>query len=173
MYYSIVKKLTMVSLLKINKEFSIYSHQKLVLADSSAKLVKFAERLGDSPFFCLIAVSCFPLASSRPGPLGGIVLLHGTIQRSAKCSFHRLFDPLPSGLCVLEQRAGSVPLATHQACLPFKNGVSNSATQDSIMNAHNKTQFTYARINCVLKDLSCDTPLPKILMLAILATCTS
>ena len=55
----------------------------------------------------------------------------------------------------------------------FKKDVSNSATQDSIMNAHNKTQFTYARINCVLKDSSCDTPLPKILMLAILATCAS
>ncbi|KAG5576896.1 hypothetical protein H5410_057030 [Solanum commersonii] len=41
------------------------------------------------------------------------------------------------------------------------------------MNAHNKTQFTYTRINCVLKDSSCDTPLPKILMLAILATCVS
>ncbi|KAG5632748.1 hypothetical protein H5410_004465, partial [Solanum commersonii] len=41
------------------------------------------------------------------------------------------------------------------------------------MNAHNKTQFTYARINCVLKDSSCDTPLPNILMLAILATCAS
>ena len=39
------------------------------------------------------------------------------------------------------------------------------------MNAHNKTQFIYARINSVLKDSSCDTPLPKILMLAILATC--
>ncbi|KAG5571498.1 hypothetical protein H5410_061264 [Solanum commersonii] len=52
-------------------------------------------------------------------------------------------------------------------------GVSNSATQDSIMSAHNKTQFTYARINCVLKDSSCDTPLPKILMLAIRATCGS
>ncbi|KAG5630792.1 hypothetical protein H5410_002509, partial [Solanum commersonii] len=26
------------------------------------------------------------------------------------------------------------------------------------MSAHNKTQFTYARINCVLKDSSCDTP---------------
>ncbi|KAG5599019.1 hypothetical protein H5410_030389 [Solanum commersonii] len=56
---------------------------------------------------------------------------------------------------------------------PFKKGVSNSATQDSIMSAHNKTQFTYARINCVLKDTSCDTPLQKILMLAILATCAS
>ncbi|KAG5605991.1 hypothetical protein H5410_027483 [Solanum commersonii] len=41
------------------------------------------------------------------------------------------------------------------------------------MNAHNKTQFTYARINCVLKDSNCDTPSPKILMLAILATCSS
>ena len=38
------------------------------------------------------------------------------------------------------------------------------------MSAHNKTQFTYARINCVLKDSSCDTPLSKILKLAILAT---
>ena len=52
----------------------------------------------------------------------------------------------------------------------FKKDVSNSATQDSIMNAHNKTQFTYARINCALKDSSCDTPLPKILKLAILAS---
>ncbi|KAG5610086.1 hypothetical protein H5410_021367, partial [Solanum commersonii] len=41
------------------------------------------------------------------------------------------------------------------------------------MNAHNKTRFTYARINCVLKDSSCDTPLPNILMLAILASCAS
>ncbi|KAG5630027.1 hypothetical protein H5410_001744 [Solanum commersonii] len=35
------------------------------------------------------------------------------------------------------------------------------------------TQITHAKINCVHKDLSCDTPLPKILMLAILATCAS
>ncbi|KAG5615515.1 hypothetical protein H5410_015339 [Solanum commersonii] len=53
------------------------------------------------------------------------------------------------------------------------SGASNSATQDEIMNAHNKTQFTYAKIICVLKDSNCDTPLPKILMLAILATCAS
>ena len=55
----------------------------------------------------------------------------------------------------------------------FKKDVSDSATKDSIMNAHNKTQFTYAKIKCALKDSSCDTPLPKILMLAILATCAS
>ncbi|KAG5571622.1 hypothetical protein H5410_061388, partial [Solanum commersonii] len=56
---------------------------------------------------------------------------------------------------------------------PFKKGVSNSATQASIMNIHNKIQITYAKINCVLKDSSCDTPLPEILMVAILATCAS
>ncbi|KAG5580208.1 hypothetical protein H5410_050835, partial [Solanum commersonii] len=39
------------------------------------------------------------------------------------------------------------------------------------MSAHNKTQFTYARITCVLKDSNCDTLLRNILMLPILATC--
>ncbi|KAG5631847.1 hypothetical protein H5410_003564 [Solanum commersonii] len=34
-----------------------------------------------------------------------------------RCSFHRLFDPLPSGLRVLEQRVESVPLAIRQVCL--------------------------------------------------------
>lgn len=34
----------------------------------------------------------------------------------------------------------------------FKKDVSNSATQESIMNVHNNTQITYARINYVLKD---------------------
>ncbi|KAG5580851.1 hypothetical protein H5410_051478, partial [Solanum commersonii] len=41
------------------------------------------------------------------------------------------------------------------------------------MNIHNKTQITHAMINCVLKDSSCDTPLPNILILAILAIRTS
>ncbi|KAG5580097.1 hypothetical protein H5410_050724, partial [Solanum commersonii] len=52
----------------------------------------------------------------------------------------------------------------------FKEDVSNSTTQDSIMNVHNKTQLTHARINCILKDSSCDTPLSKILKLTILAS---
>ncbi|KAG5580628.1 hypothetical protein H5410_051255 [Solanum commersonii] len=51
----------------------------------------------------------------------------------------------------------------------FKKDVSNSA-QDSTMNVHNKTHFIHAKINCVPKDSSCDTPLPKILTLAILAS---
>ncbi|KAG5585082.1 hypothetical protein H5410_045516 [Solanum commersonii] len=54
--------------------------------------------------------------------------------------------------------------------IEFKNDVSNSATQDSIMNVHNKTQLTHARINCILKDSSCDTSLLKILKLTILAS---
>ena len=53
---------------------------------------------------------------------------------------------------------------------PFKKGVSNSATEDSIMNAHNKTQFTYAKIKCALKDSSCDSPISKNLTLTILAS---
>ncbi|KAG5571870.1 hypothetical protein H5410_061636, partial [Solanum commersonii] len=40
---------------------------------------------------------CLPSASSRSGPLGGIVLLRETIRRSTDYSSHRLLDPLPSG----------------------------------------------------------------------------
>ncbi|KAG5630079.1 hypothetical protein H5410_001796, partial [Solanum commersonii] len=39
------------------------------------------------------------------------------------------------------------------------------------MNIYNKSQSTYAKFNHVVKDSSCDTPLPKILIIAILATC--
>uniref|UniRef100_M1DD12 Zinc knuckle family protein n=1 Tax=Solanum tuberosum TaxID=4113 RepID=M1DD12_SOLTU len=56
-------------------------------------------------------------ASSRSGPLGGIVLLCKTIRRRANCSFHRLFYPLPSGLRILEQRAESVLSANRQRFL--------------------------------------------------------
>ncbi|KAG5571376.1 hypothetical protein H5410_061142 [Solanum commersonii] len=118
----------------------------------------------------------------------------GNSSTSTDFSFHHRFDPLPSGLCILEQRAEFVLSANRQRCLAmlrlqllhsfqpfysflrissFNKGVSNNATQDLIMSAHNKTQFTYARINYVLKDSSCDTPLPKILMLTNLATCAS
>ncbi|KAG5610209.1 hypothetical protein H5410_021490, partial [Solanum commersonii] len=46
----------------------------------------------------------------------------------------------------------------------------SSATQDSIMNAQKKTQLTHARINCALKDSSCDPPLSKALKLTILSS---
>ncbi|KAG5600609.1 hypothetical protein H5410_031979 [Solanum commersonii] len=54
--------------------------------------------------------------------------------------------------------------------LKFKKDVSNSATQDLIMNVHNKTQLTRARINFILKDSSCDIALSKNLKLTILAS---
>ncbi|KAG5596745.1 hypothetical protein H5410_037977, partial [Solanum commersonii] len=52
----------------------------------------------------------------------------------------------------------------------FKKDVSNNATQDSIMDAHNKTHFTHAKINCTLKDSSCDSLLSKNIKLTILAS---
>ncbi|KAG5571281.1 hypothetical protein H5410_061047 [Solanum commersonii] len=52
----------------------------------------------------------------------------------------------------------------------FKKDVSNSATQDSIMNVHKKYQLTWARINCALNDSSCDSPLPNNLKLTTLAS---
>ncbi len=38
------------------------------------------------------------------------------------------------------------------------------------MNVHNKTQITHAYVNFILKDSSCDTSLPNILEITILAT---
>ena len=38
------------------------------------------------------------------------------------------------------------------------------------MNTHKNTQLTYARINCALKDLSCDLQLPKNFKLTIFAS---
>ncbi|KAG5610484.1 hypothetical protein H5410_021765, partial [Solanum commersonii] len=52
----------------------------------------------------------------------------------------------------------------------FKKGVLKSATQDSTMNAHNKTQFTDAKIKCELKGSSTYSPISKNLMLTILAS---
>ena len=52
-------------------------------------------------------------------------------------------------------------LAVQQGCL-------KSATHDSLVNVHDKTQFTYERMNFVLKESICDTLFPKILNLAVI-----
>ncbi|KAG5590897.1 hypothetical protein H5410_041411, partial [Solanum commersonii] len=52
----------------------------------------------------------------------------------------------------------------------IQKGVLNSSTQDSIIYAHNKTQFTYAKIHCALKNSSSDSPILENLMLTILAS---
>ncbi|KAG5576978.1 hypothetical protein H5410_057112 [Solanum commersonii] len=103
---------------------------------------------GDSRFVCLITVSCLPSAPSHSRPLGSIGFAYWNKWRSKS----------------LWQIA---------SVLGDAQGVSNSAKQESKMNIHNKIEVTYAHINCVLKHSSCDTPLPEILMLAILATCAS
>ncbi|KAG5571734.1 hypothetical protein H5410_061500, partial [Solanum commersonii] len=43
----------------------------------------------------------------------------------------------------------------------FKKDPSNSAIEDSIINAHNKTPLSHAMINYALKDSNCDSPLSK------------
>ncbi|KAG5590286.1 hypothetical protein H5410_040800 [Solanum commersonii] len=92
--------------LKTCKEFSIYRLQKIVLADCWARLVAN-----------FIAICVFPSASVHSESLGGILLLRRIDQQNADCSFHRLIDPSPSGLRVLEQRAECIPSANRQACL--------------------------------------------------------
>ncbi|KAG5580565.1 hypothetical protein H5410_051192 [Solanum commersonii] len=137
----------------------------------------------DSPFVCLIAVSCFPSAPSRSGPIGGIVLLRKLFGKTLTAPFIASFILLLQGFAYWNKGQsksfGESPRVLGDArdsqtqVQSFKKGVSNSATQDSIMKIHKKIQITYAQINCVLKDSSCDTPLLDILMLAILATCAS
>ena len=52
----------------------------------------------------------------------------------------------------------------------FKKDVSNTYTQDTIMNAHNKTQLTHERIKCALKHSICDKSSSKIFKITILSS---
>ncbi|KAG5586390.1 hypothetical protein H5410_046824, partial [Solanum commersonii] len=63
---------------------------------------------------------------------------------------------------------GDSPIAHLSHRLDFLLQNLAHATQNSIMNAHKKSQLIRAKINCALKDSSCDSPLPKNLKLNIL-----
>ncbi|KAG5629716.1 hypothetical protein H5410_001433, partial [Solanum commersonii] len=108
--------------------------------DHSAQLVGIADTLGNSPFGLAIGCCFAELLGDAP-----------------TAPVYYRFDFLLQGS------------ATGTFVQQFKKDVSNCATQDSIMNVHNKAQLTHARINCILKGLSCDTPLSKIFKLTILA----
>uniref|UniRef100_M1DKW1 Late blight resistance protein n=1 Tax=Solanum tuberosum TaxID=4113 RepID=M1DKW1_SOLTU len=80
--------------------------------------------IGSTRRWMLIMITCISIIKrSRPNGISTFnvraceVLLRGTIRRSNDCSFHHRFDPLPSGLCILEQRAESVLSANRQRCL--------------------------------------------------------
>ncbi|KAG5599258.1 hypothetical protein H5410_030628, partial [Solanum commersonii] len=149
--------------------------------DHSTQLVGIADALGDSPFglFHHLLALAFSLFSFWVVGQYGTSLRNYSVTRRQLHFIANLIFPFRaqrigtkgdlqsdwrlatwgrrySGthFCVLVSRL--VPFSQ------FKKDVSNSATQDSIMNVHNKTQLTHARINCILKDSSCDTPLPMI-----------
>ncbi|KAG5585218.1 hypothetical protein H5410_045652, partial [Solanum commersonii] len=137
--------------------------KKCVAKVRSAQLVKIVNLLGILPFGHLhrrfaFAFSIFRFCNFRAwhsGTLGETLDLPCSFLLN---SFLALF---------LNPNTGNSTIYIIQQ---FNRDVSNSATQDSIMNGHKKTQLTHARINCALKDSSCDSPLIKNLKLTLLAS---
>ncbi|KAG5576175.1 hypothetical protein H5410_056309, partial [Solanum commersonii] len=151
--------------------------------DHSASLVKIADQLDDPPFdrfhrrlalfFSIIMLSTLE-QKARIRPFGDLP----NVFDDSQCPF------FPSNSKYLKLKALTEShLWTHQhpqlklllvvkqnKVQPFKKSVLNSARQESIMNAHNKTQFTYAKIKCALKDSSCDSLISKNLMLTLLSS---
>ncbi|KAG5631224.1 hypothetical protein H5410_002941 [Solanum commersonii] len=121
--------------------------------DHSAQLVGITDALGDPPFGLLHRLSSLAFRLST--------LELWARLRPFSDSLNALGDP---------QAFFSSSFCSFLPIRQFKKDVSNSATQDLIINLHNKAQLTHARINCILKDSSCETPLSKILKLTILAS---
>ncbi|KAG5577143.1 hypothetical protein H5410_057277, partial [Solanum commersonii] len=90
-----------------------------------------------------------------------------------RLSFLPFFSSLRSVLQLSVLALSSIQIPRNQGFYiiqQFKKDVSNSVAQESIMNAHNKTQLTQARINCALKGSSCASPLSKILKFTMFAS---
>ncbi|KAG5605465.1 hypothetical protein H5410_026957 [Solanum commersonii] len=134
-----------------------YSNNGYFGEDHSAKLVGITDQLGGPPF---------GLVHPRLALAFSIIVAQHTGTKVKDKTFWRLTEQVRR----FSNLHFFILSAAFTQVQPFKKEVSSNATQDSIMNAHNKTQFTYVKILCVPKDSSCDTPFSKILKLAILAS---
>ncbi|KAG5599569.1 hypothetical protein H5410_030939, partial [Solanum commersonii] len=159
-----------------------------IKTDHSVTLVEIADQLDDSPLD--VVHRC--LAPSFSIVMLWVIGRHSTGSRNISAMrrllpFFCRLDPFLQGSVHWNKRRSEtlqrLAMWTRRSSglyflcffLPFcsflrSSGVSNSATQNSIMNAHNKTQFTYTMIKCALKDSSCDSPISKNVMLTILAS---
>ncbi|KAG5619702.1 hypothetical protein H5410_004920 [Solanum commersonii] len=136
------------------------------LSDHSASLVEIADQLSDPPFGRFHHCLALSFSIVVFWIIGQYRL--STLEQKARI---RPFDDLPNGFDDTQIFISSFFQLPFKLKLSRSNrDVSNSAAQDSIMNAHNKTQFTYAKIKCALKDSSCDSPISKNLMHTILAS---
>ncbi|KAG5586967.1 hypothetical protein H5410_047401 [Solanum commersonii] len=164
-------------MLNLRGDASVNYQWEFVTTDHSASLVEIVDQLGDLPFGRFHR----RLALSYNIVVFWIIRRNSTASRNCSVTRRLLFSTVDLILSFKAQHTGTKGedktfwrLAEWQTQVQlFKKGISNRVTQDSIMNAHNKTQFTYAKIKCALKDSSCDSPISKYLMLTILASNTS
>ncbi|KAG5631655.1 hypothetical protein H5410_003372 [Solanum commersonii] len=139
------------------------------VADHSVQLVEIADKLGDSPFgrfHCLLALA-FNFFALR------VVGRYSTTSRNYSPTRRVLHFITILIFPFRAQYTGT------KGDLQADRRLTNWAQRSSGLHffvlfsrliPSCQTQFTHVRINCVPKDSSCDTPLPKILKLAILAS---
>ncbi|KAG5612205.1 hypothetical protein H5410_023486 [Solanum commersonii] len=126
--------------------------------DHSASLVEIANQLSDPPFGSTTLRNC--LATRRLLLFTTDLILSFRAQHTGTKGEDMTFWRFTEWVRRTSDLYFFVLSAAFQTQVQSsKKGISNSATQDSIMNAHNKTQFTHAKIKCALKDSSCDSPI--------------